>query len=105
MRARPTSRSAWILVISMSRFARSEEHTSELQSRSDLVCRLLLEKKNNAFFSPISDTLGGPRTQQQTIVHEYMRDLPPNDLVDRRKPAIHLDPRGGAHRRDVIIGS
>src|SRR2546421_4032944 len=27
---------------------RSEEHTSELQSRSDLVCRLLLEKKNNA---------------------------------------------------------
>src|SRR5206468_13125725 len=27
------------------RAARSEEHTSELQSRSDLVCRLLLEKK------------------------------------------------------------
>src|SRR2546428_14182771 len=26
---------------------RSEEHTSELQSRSDLVCRLLLEKKNS----------------------------------------------------------
>src|SRR5687768_18023011 len=27
--------------------ARSEEHTSELQSRLHLVCRLLLEKKNN----------------------------------------------------------
>src|SRR2546421_5235593 len=27
------------------RMMRSEEHTSELQSRSDLVCRLLLEKK------------------------------------------------------------
>src|SRR2546421_3039893 len=27
------------------RLDRSEEHTSELQSRSDLVCRLLLEKK------------------------------------------------------------
>src|SRR2546428_6326222 len=27
------------------RVHRSEEHTSELQSRSDLVCRLLLEKK------------------------------------------------------------
>src|SRR5436190_18498940 len=26
--------------------ARSEEHTSELQSHSDLVCRLLLEKRN-----------------------------------------------------------
>src|SRR5690349_23691901 len=27
---------------------RSEEHTSELQSRRDLVCRLLLEKKNSS---------------------------------------------------------
>src|SRR5690349_22208856 len=36
-------------------FARSEEHTSELQSRRDLVCRLLLEKKkrtrNNMSFA------------------------------------------------------
>src|SRR5206468_12772106 len=31
--------------LAMIRFHRSEEHTSELQSRSDLVCRLLLEKK------------------------------------------------------------
>src|SRR5437016_2293357 len=30
-----------------SRCARSEEHTSELQSLTNLVCRLLLEKKNN----------------------------------------------------------
>src|SRR5207249_10538730 len=29
------------------RLHRSEEHTSELQSRFDLVCRLLLEKKKN----------------------------------------------------------
>src|SRR5260221_11336629 len=28
---------------------RSEEHTSELQSHSDLVCRLLLEKKNENY--------------------------------------------------------
>src|SRR3712207_7478648 len=28
---------------------RSEEHTSELQSRQYLVCRLLLEKKNNLY--------------------------------------------------------
>src|SRR5687768_18175022 len=28
---------------------RSEEHTSELQSRLHLVCRLLLEKKNKAY--------------------------------------------------------
>src|SRR2546430_7903536 len=31
----------------MSRPARSEEHTSELQSQSNLVCRPLLEKKND----------------------------------------------------------
>src|SRR5690606_40015334 len=29
------------------RIAKSEEHTSELQSRENLVCRLLLEKKKN----------------------------------------------------------
>src|SRR2546430_10341794 len=29
---------------------RSEEHTSELQSQSNLVCRLLLEKKNNEYY-------------------------------------------------------
>src|SRR5438034_6219528 len=29
----------------LANFGRSEEHTSELQSHSDLVCRLLLEKK------------------------------------------------------------
>src|SRR5687768_17789889 len=32
------------------RTLRSEEHTSELQSRLHLVCRLLLEKKNNVKF-------------------------------------------------------
>src|SRR2546421_9503730 len=35
---------------------RSEEHTSELQSRSDLVCRLLLEKKNR-WLNPATDRL------------------------------------------------
>src|SRR6266571_3991917 len=32
--------------------ARSEEHTSELQSHVKLVCRLLLEKKNDSFTFP-----------------------------------------------------
>src|SRR5690606_41495251 len=31
---------------------RSEEHTSELQSRENLVCRLLLEKKKNTHHTP-----------------------------------------------------
>ena len=33
-------------VVGLTMQLRSEEHTSELQSHSDLVCRLLLEKKN-----------------------------------------------------------
>src|SRR5438874_9976270 len=40
-----------MLVHAISR-VRSEEHTSELQSRRDLVCRLLLEKKNMPFYPP-----------------------------------------------------
>src|SRR5207253_4051496 len=36
---------------------RSEEHTSELQSRGHLVCRLLLEKKNVASNKNISYTI------------------------------------------------
>src|SRR3712207_7585575 len=35
------------LDVDRSTFERSEEHTSELQSRQYLVCRLLLEKKKN----------------------------------------------------------
>src|SRR5688572_31989573 len=42
------------------RLLRSEEHTSELQSQSNLVCRLLLEKKN-----PLA-TLPGAATALQT---------------------------------------
>src|SRR2546429_7338254 len=37
--------------LSLIRFLRSEEHTSELQSRLHLVCRLLLEKKKIIFGS------------------------------------------------------
>src|SRR2546421_9575720 len=40
---------------------RSEEHTSELQSRSDLVCRLLLEKKKK-------------QTSQDKVSHAADRD-------------------------------
>src|SRR6266576_2945795 len=34
---------------------RSEEHTSELQSRRDLVCRLLLEKKKNRVLARVDE--------------------------------------------------
>src|SRR5947207_6360734 len=38
-------------------FLRSEEHTSELQSHSDIVCRLLLEKKTMALVIPFGDSV------------------------------------------------
>src|SRR5437667_4478704 len=43
---------------------RSEEHTSELQSHHDLVCRLLLEKKKNTTKTPAADTAA--RAEQDT---------------------------------------
>src|SRR5436190_16383222 len=42
---------------------RSEEHTSELQSHSDLVCRLLLEKKKDSVGRPTAVDDGAPRVE------------------------------------------
>src|SRR5690606_41959852 len=42
--------------------ARSEEHTSELQSRENLVCRLLLEKKNKG---TSAEARGGGRARER----------------------------------------
>src|SRR2546421_9231955 len=58
-----TTGKSWLRIDSTVRVAtpgqakRSEEHTSELQSRSDLVCRLLLEKKK-AILPPAPPTPG-----------------------------------------------
>src|SRR5699024_5115711 len=43
----PDSNNQWMMCDADLDGARSEEHTSELQSRFDLVCRLLLEKKKD----------------------------------------------------------
>src|SRR5438034_8537131 len=50
-----------MLSIDAMEFWRSEEHTSELQSHSDLVCRLLLEKKNKKKKEKISNLLNNNR--------------------------------------------
>src|SRR2546428_2008233 len=50
---------------------RSEEHTSELQSRSELVCRLLLEKKNK--LTPTRTTYP-PRTSAHRKRHGSAAD-------------------------------
>src|SRR5260221_3960711 len=55
------------------RLGRSEEHTSELQSHSDLVCRLLLEKKKKSTrkskpsSSAISHSLRTEKARSPTI--------------------------------------
>src|SRR2546421_3427149 len=64
--------------------SRSEEHTSELQSRSDIVCRLLLEKKKiiqtpREIFRPrnqaVYDTQFDPRTSPLISCPSIIRDL------------------------------
>src|SRR2546421_1828623 len=57
-------RHLWAL-IAMAGYLRSEEHTSELQSRSDLVCRLLLEKKKK--ITPLSGTNDDQKPEWRTI--------------------------------------
>src|SRR5438105_7828781 len=56
--------------------ARSEEHTSELQSRVDLVCRLLLEKKKkkkNINCRRKSENNRGPDNRRKIQTEVYMR--------------------------------
>src|SRR5256886_3485412 len=66
---------------------RSEEHTSELQSQSNLVCRLLLEKKKDAHV----DSLGRrPRFAR--------RGPPPQRPPPRRAPGL---PPQAAHHAPV----
>src|SRR2546422_6673458 len=57
-----SSPSAWRCAASCSA-PRSEEHTSELQSRLHLVCRLLLEKKNHPTL-PLTSTSNTDRSLQ-----------------------------------------
>src|SRR6266705_7169040 len=50
--------------------SRSEEHTSELQSPYDLVCRLLLEKKKQNIYSDFHERQKEIQTvHSQTVIH------------------------------------
>src|ERR1022692_2544151 len=69
---------------------RSEEHTSELQSPCNLVCRLLLEKKNSRLDTLIRPSAGA-RAQ---AARARRRPRPPLALAGRphRSPAGPWDP-------------
>src|SRR5256885_7210532 len=74
--ARPVRRAArlgdgWRGVRALERALRSEEHTSELQSPCNLVCRLLLEKKKNASQTSVCITLSSS-VRLRSIVMQHM---------------------------------
>src|SRR5436305_2562216 len=57
---------------------RSEEHTSELQSRPHLVCRLLLEKKKNRLDPALlQHLLGAPVLRTSPYLHFHLVRNPP----------------------------
>src|SRR5260370_9237749 len=73
-----------------SRWARSEEHTSELQSHLNLVCRLLLEKKKNKHdlqpsLNPASrHTLQKTQTRYQGKHKQQVATLDQYETLDQR---------------------
>src|SRR5436309_11590117 len=57
---------AWLSQDAWHAQPRSEEHTSELQSRENLVCRLLLEKKKKRYVTVAQHAIG-PRSHTLSI--------------------------------------
>src|SRR3712207_8716164 len=51
--------------------ARSEEHTSELQSRQYIVCRLLLEKKKKTRLNSINTTISYAASSMYITITDY----------------------------------
>src|SRR5699024_880131 len=84
-------------------YMRSEEHTSELQSRFDLVCRLLLEKKKQSEYTedtsaqthPFGDrpalarapALAMPLLRMPLALAHFAVPLPPSSLCRSIPPA------------------
>src|SRR6195256_5198575 len=98
------------MCICPTRSARSEEHTSELQSPMYLVCRLLLEKKNHArplatcrngaqMANDITECVRGKSWRQSTD-HEA-RIWPPCRLRERRHTPARL-PHWNRRRREKV---
>src|SRR6266478_3826470 len=84
-----------MLCVARSTSNRSEEHTSELQSQSNLVCRLLLENKNTALNvrdleeqydikipeDPAYATVGGFVLDQLGFIFFFMKRRPPRSTL------------------------
>src|SRR5690625_6969643 len=66
-RSAPALSRAWAVTLPSAAVARSEEHTSELQSRGHLVCRLLLEIKAKKQIFLTIDALTKPDTDAPLV--------------------------------------
>src|SRR2546430_10880129 len=86
MRTQPTKR-------------RSEEHTSELQSQSNLVCRLLLEKKTNVARS----SLHGRTPGTERPIHPRCRRQHPLSILTLcvMSPSLSIGPLGSYRTQPV----
>src|SRR2546429_4276299 len=69
---------------SMSRSTRSEEHTSELQSRLHLVCRLLLEKKK--LETTQGDAVSDRSSLSLSLVRRHLLPQPRSSLATAHPP-------------------
>ena len=66
--------------------AEIEEHTSELQSHHDLVCRLLLEKKKNHKKKNPKKKKKGHHTQSKSVHIPNQQCYQPQDITDVHTP-------------------
>src|SRR2546430_4492250 len=72
------------------RVPRSEEHTSELQSQSNLVCRLLLEKKKNIHLTSLRHL---PQHQQNPVYRKERNPLSNGRLMQLLQSKILVSDR------------
>src|SRR5438874_3898919 len=63
---------------------RSEEHTSELQSRRELVCRLLLEKKNRCAFGLAFNGIARIRSPRACDAEVHRKRWRPSPVPESR---------------------
>src|SRR5256886_10219466 len=77
----------YTLSVDLIEIRRSEEHTSELQSQSNLVCRLLLEKKKKTILSTFSDK------HEQIVMHVLRAFLRQNSVSDYKRKSCSTLPR------------
>src|SRR2546430_4138941 len=77
---------------------RSEEHTSELQSQSNLVCRLLLEKKKQSALGPARAGHHLPPAAQDCAASEFAAPPRNSTLPSHQVPALRCGDTAALYR-------